>query len=368
MPDYLARIRKAQDAMRAQQIDALFISAPSDLLYLIGYNFHPSERMTMLFVPPEGQPSIIMPQFEASRLDASQKNFLSVRPWTETQNPIKLLADAASDLPSNGRFAVSEQMWAGFLVGMLDQFRGARFANASGILTQLRMIKDADEIAALEHAQQIVNMVFERIVQSQFSGRTELDVEEELTALRQGMGLGKDSHGGIVGSGPDNSASPHHGTSARVIRMGDSVVMDYGGKYEGYTADITRTVHVGEPSKKYREVYAIVEEAHQAAFRAYVVGATCESVDKAARDVIEQAGYGQYFTHRVGHGIGLDGHEPPYLVGGNTLPLAAGMTFSCEPGIYIPGEFGIRIEDMVVVTENGPRRFDTSTHDLIVVK
>ena len=366
MPDYLSRIRKAQDVMRAEQIDALCISAPSDLLYLIGYHFHPTERMTVLFIPPEGQPTIIMPEFETSRLDATQK-FLNVRPWTETQNPIKLLADAASDLPSNVRLAVSERMWAGFLVGMVEQFQGARFASASPVLTLLRMVKDADEIAALEHAQSIVNSVYERIRQSRFSGRTELSIQQELTDLRKELGL-QDSYSAIVGSGPDNSASPHHLTGERVIQVGDAVVMDYGGTYQGYHADITRTVHVGPPSKKYREVYALVEQAHQAAFRAYQVGATCESVDQAARDVIEHAGYGRYFTHRVGHGIGLDEHEPPYLVGGNTLPLAAGMTFSDEPGIYIPGEFGIRIEDMVMVTPNGPRRFDTSTHALLVVE
>ncbi len=367
MPDYVRRLQQAQQTMRAQQVDALLISAPSDLLYLIGYHFHPSERMTVLFIPPEGQPSIVMPQFEASRLNATQKRFLAVRPWTETQNPIAVLAEVASDLPSNGQLAVSDQMWAGFLVGMLSHFRGARFASASRVLTLMRMVKDADELAALEHAQNIANTVYERICAAQFSGRSELSIQQELTALRQELGL-EDCTSGIVGSGPDHSASPHHRTGTRVIQPGDAVVMDFGGTYQGYHADITRTVHVGPPSQKFRAVYAIVEEAHQAAFRAYVVGATCESVDRAARDVIEKAGYGQYFTHRVGHGIGLDGHEPPYLVGGNTQPLVAGMTFSDEPGIYIPGEFGIRIEDMVTVTPNGPRRFDRSTHDLVVVR
>jgi len=367
MPDYVRRLQQAQQTMRAQQIDALMISAPSDLFYLIGYHFHPSERMTMLFIPRDGQPSVVMPQFEASRLSADQQRFLAVRPWTETQNPFALLGEVAGDLPSGAQLAVSDQMWAGFLVGMLGQFQGAKFASASKVLTLMRMVKDADELAAMEHAQSIANTVFERIGRSPFAGRTELSILQELSALRQELGL-SDCTTGIVGSGPDNSASPHHRTGERVIQPGDAVVMDYGGTYLGYHADITRTVHVGPPSAKFRAAYAIVEEAHQAAFRAYVVGATCESVDRAARDVIERAGYGQYFTHRVGHGIGLDGHEPPYLVGGNAMPLVAGMTFSDEPGIYIPGEFGIRIEDMVAVTSSGPRRFDRSTHDLVIVK
>ncbi|MCA1552752.1 MAG: Xaa-Pro peptidase family protein [Chloroflexi bacterium] len=367
MADFLARIRRAQDAMRAQQIDALFISAPSDLLYLIGYHFHPTERMTMLFIPPEGQPSIIMPQFEASRLSSDQKNLLAIRPWIETQNPVKLLANAASDLPSHGHLAVSDQMWAGFLVAMLEQWPAARFTSAAAVLTPLRMMKDDDEIAALEHAQHIVDDAFEHICRSRFAGRRELDVQRELTALRQELGL-DDAYGGIIGSGPQHSASPHHRTGERIIQAGDAVVMDFGGTYQGYHADITRTVHIGPPSQKFREVYAIVEQANQAAFNAYQVGASCESVDQAARSVIEAAGYGAYFTHRLGHGIGLDEHEPPYLVVGNTQPLQADMTFSNEPGIYIPGEFGVRIEDIVVVTDAGARRLNRSTHELMVVE
>jgi Xaa-Pro aminopeptidase len=364
MPDYQQRLQKAQQLMQQHGLDALCVSAPSDLLYLIGYHFHPSERLTLLTLSRDGSASIIMPQFETPRLGET-RNWLEVVSWTETDNPMQLVAQVLSK-EATGTLAVSEQMWAGFLVGMLAELPKARFMNANQIITTMRMLKDADEIAALEQAQHSADTAFEEICKRPFAGRTELDIQQALTAIRQELGL-SNCYGGIVGSGPQHSASPHHLTSDRVIQKGDAIVMDYGGTYHGYHADITRTVHVGPPSQKFREAYEIVDEANRAAFTALRPGVTCESIDKAARDVIEKAGYGQYFTHRVGHGIGLDGHEPPYLVGGNMQLLQAGMTFSDEPGIYIPGEFGIRIEDMVAVTETGGRNLNRSTHKLMIV-
>jgi Xaa-Pro aminopeptidase len=307
-----------------------------------------------------------MPQFEVARLTSTQ-DFLKVHPWTEVEDPIGIVYEVVDRQAAEARVAVSEQMWSGFLVGMLERFENVRFVNAGQVLTPMRMIKDQDEIAALEHAQHIVDEAFLKLCASPFAGRTELSIQRELTALRQERGL-DDCYGGIVGSGPKNSASPHHHTGERVIQKGDAVVMDFGGTYEGYHADITRTVHVGPPPQKFRDVYAVVEEAHQAAFKAYLPGASCESVDQAARAVIEKAGFGQYFTHRLGHGIGLDEHEPPYLVNGNKLPMQAGMSFSDEPGIYVDGEFGVRIEDIVALTAAGAHRFNRSTHDLLVVE
>jgi Xaa-Pro aminopeptidase len=366
MFNYQQRISTAQDLMRQLGISALLVSAPADLLYLIGYNFHATERLTLVIIPQQGRASIVMPQFEVARLTSTQ-DFLEVHPWTEVEDPIGIAYEVVDRQTAQASVAVSEQMWAGFLVGMLERFENVRFVNAGQVLTPMRMIKDQDEIAALEHAQHIVDEAFLKLCASPFAGRTELSIQRELTALRQERGL-DDCYGGIVGSGPKNSASPHHHTGERVIQKGDAVVMDFGGTYEGYHADITRTVHVGPPSPKYRDVYALVEEAHQAAFKAYQPGASCESVDQAARDVIEKAGFGQYFTHRLGHGIGLDEHEPPYLVNGNKLPMQAGMSFSDEPGIYIGGEFGVRIEDIVALTAAGAHRFNRSTHDLLVVE
>lgn len=365
MPNYSQRIRKAQQRLRDLNIDALLVSAPADLFYLIGYRFHPSERVTMLAILQEGPAAIVMPQFEVARLGQAQE-LVEIHPWSEAQKPIRLLSQVLQTARDPSSIAVSEQMWAGFLVDILEEFPRAKFTNAQQVLTALRMIKDTDEIGALERAQQIADAVFEKICHSTFAGRSEVSIQRELTALRQEMGL-EDCYSGIVGSGPSNSASPHHQTGERLIQRGDAVVMDFGGTFQGYHADITRTIHVGAASQKFRDVYAIVEAANQAAFNAYRPGASCESVDRAARAVIEKAGCGKYFTHRLGHGIGLDGHEPPYLVEGNTTDLRENMTFSDEPGIYIPGEFGIRIEDIVVLTEKAGRRFNRSTHELQVL-
>jgi Xaa-Pro aminopeptidase len=171
---------------------------------------------------------------------------------------------------------------------------------------------------------------------------------------------------GICASGP-NSASPHYHTGERVIELGDAVIFDWGGELDGYLSDMTRTVVIGEPSAEYRTVYEIVLRANQAAFEAVRPGVPCEDVDRAARDLITQAGYGEYFIHRVGHGLGLDVHEDPYLVSGNTMPLAPGMVFSDEPGIYMAGKFGVRIEDTVVCTESGAERINSAPRDLVVM-
>jgi D-alanyl-D-alanine dipeptidase len=202
-------------------------------------------------------------------------------------------------------------------------------------------------------------------VELPFRGRRELDVAADLDRLLRAHGHGRVDFT-IVGSGP-NAASPHHGASERRIEHGDAVVLDFGGVADGYCSDITRTVFVGEPSAEQAAVYGIVREAQQAAFEAVRPGVAAQDVDRAARAVIADAGYGERFVHRTGHGIGLEIHEPPYIVEGNATPLAAGMTFSDEPGIYLPGRFGVRIEDQVVVTEDGAERLNEATRDLTVV-
>jgi len=206
----------------------------------------------------------------------------------------------------------------------------------------------------------------EFVATARLTGKTERQAAEELTELRAKHGL--EIHGiGICASGP-NSAAPHHITGDRVIQPGDTVIFDFGGKHEHYSADVTRTVHIGEPDDEYRRVYDIVLRANEAALAAVRPGVACQDIDRAARKVITDAGYGEYFIHRVGHGLGLDGHEEPYLVEGNTLPLQVGMVFSDEPGIYIPGLFGVRIEDAVVVTEHGGERLNHCSRELTVME
>jgi Xaa-Pro aminopeptidase len=233
-------------------------------------------------------------------------------------------------------------------------------------MRQLRMEKSAEELELLHEAGRRADRAFEEIVQLRFSGRTEQQVSDELDLFLRETGLRGADWGPIVASGP-NSASPHHMTGDRKIREGDAVVLDFGGVLEDYQADITRTVHVASPEAEFVAVYELVAQAQQAGFEASVAGQTAGSVDRATRGVIEQAGFGQNFIHRTGHGLGLDTHEEPYLVADNDLLLSPGMTFSVEPGVYIPHRFGIRIEDTVAVSDDGPRRFNHATRELLIV-
>jgi Xaa-Pro aminopeptidase len=367
--DYAGRIARAQAEMERQGIDWLIISPSSDLVYLMGYPAHTSERLTALATPRRGgEPFVVVPRLEAPRLEGRDDlhDIIDRRVWNETENPIRLLADGLGD-PKGQTIAVSDQMWSGFLLKMMDACPGARFVNAEAVLKELRLIKADDEIAFMREAGRLTDEVWDEFAATAtLAGKTELEAGRILAELMGKKGLGSPAFM-IAASGP-GSASPHYLTSTKVIQEGDAVVFDFGGNIEGYKSDITRTVHVGEPGDEFRKVYAIVDEARKAAFAAVRPGATCESIDAAARKVITDAGYGEYFIHRVGHGLGLDVHEAPYLVGGDTTPLRPGMVFSDEPGIYIPGKFGIRIEDSVLCTETGGEFLNNARHDLVVMK
>ncbi len=250
---------------------------------------------------------------------------------------------------------------------MLESLPDAGFVNGTGIVRELRMVKDESEIDNLKRSGAMADAAWEEFVDTaKLTGKTEREAAGELAALQMKHGLDVPDMK-ICASGP-NSASPHHSTADRRIQTGDSVVFDFGGKYRHYSSDITRTVHIGEPSEEYRRAYETVLNANEAAVPHYRTGEQCQAVDAAARQVIDDAGFGEYFSHRLGHGLGLDGHEEPYLVKGNTLPLRAGMVFSDEPGIYIPGRFGIRIEDAVIVRDDGGEKINHCRRDLIVME
>ncbi len=229
----------------------------------------------------------------------------------------------------------------------------------------LRAIKDSRELELLAAAASAVDACAEEIYSARFAGRSEREVGAVLASLLREHGHSRVDFT-VVGSGP-NGANPHHELSERMIEVGDMVVLDFGGVRDGYGSDITRTVHVGEPTADEREVYEVVRLAQQAGFDAVRPGAACEDVDRAARRVITDAGYGERFIHRTGHGIGLTVHEPPYMIEGETRPLAPGMCFSVEPGIYLAGRFGVRIEDIVTVTEAGGRRLNNASRELRTV-
>ena len=363
-PVLARRLTRAQQEMARQGVDYLLVTPSSDLTYLLGYPAHASERLTLLGVPREGRPFVVAPQLEAVRLEA-RRDIVDVHAWGETENPSALVALLVGDAAGK-TIAVSDQTFSVFLMRLQAALPGASWIPGGHVIGLLRVVKDEAEVAALREAARRTDIGWARFVEStRLSGLTELQAAERLAQCLADEGLPKPGFL-IVASGP-GSASPHHMTGERVIAEGDSVVFDFGSTWEHYYSDITRTVHVGEPSEEYRTVYETVLQANAAAKAAARPGVACEAVDKAARDVIEAAGYGEYFIHRVGHGLGLDVHEEPYMVHGNATPLQPGMVFSDEPGIYIPGKFGVRIEDILVCTEDGYESLNNAARDLTVM-
>lgn len=357
------RIRRVQDLLREADIDLLLATPSADLVHLIGYRGHVSERPTLLAVPAEGRPVIVLPRLEAPRLAAPST--MSVESYEETEDPYAVVARVLGGR-TPARVAISDQAWATVLLGLQRLYPSARFEAAGLLLRALRMRKETDELELLRRAADAVDRAFDVIIRSPFAGRTEHQMAELISGAVGDEGLDTAGWGPIVASGP-HSASPHHMTGDRVIEDGDAVILDYGGALQGYQADTTRTVHVGRPNADFEQAYRVVREAQEAAVQAVRPGVPAEQVDAAARDIISRAGYREYFVHRTGHGIGLDTHEEPYIVQGNALVLEPGMTFSVEPGVYLPGRFGVRIEDIVAVTETGCERLNRARRDVQIV-
>ena len=356
------RLQRAQNELARQGVDLLLVGPSSDLRYLTGYDAHLSERLNLLVLPREGDPAFVLPTLEAPRL-GDRRELLDVHPWEETQSPAAIVAQVAGDVAGK-TIAVGDQLWSVFLLRLQEAMPGARWVSGNVVMRPLRMVKDAREIELLAEAARRTDDAWEEFISRPLSGQTEVQAITRLRDLTHARGL--EPSFGACGSGP-NSASPHHQTGDRVIQPGDAVVFDWGGTLEGYHSDVTRTVHVGEPDGEFVRVYRIVRDANQAALDAVRPGVPCEDIDLAARNLIEAEGYGAAFIHRVGHGLGLDVHEEPYLISGNATPLLAGMVFSDEPGIYLEGRFGVRIEDAVLCTDEGGERLNNATRELTIV-
>jgi Xaa-Pro aminopeptidase len=364
--DLTHRLVARQEAARARMvelgIDALLLSVGADLPYLTGYEAMPLERLTMLVVPRAGEAVLVVPELEAPRVIPHPDAF-ALRPWSETEDPVAIVAALVG--PAAGRVAIGDQTWARFVLDLQDRLPGAQSVRASAVTGPLRMRKDAAEVEALRAAAHAVDAVTAEMRERPFGGRTEREVSREFVDRMLEHGHQR-ANFAIVGSGP-NGASPHHDAGSRVIGDGDVVVCDFGGTREGYCSDITRMFVVGEPAAEVRDVYALLVDAQERGVQAATVGTPCEAVDAAARDVITAGGFGDRFIHRTGHGIGLDAHEDPYLVSGNAAPLEPGHAFSVEPGIYFPGRFGLRLEDIVVAAPDGPDRLNAAPRDLAIV-
>jgi Xaa-Pro aminopeptidase len=361
---YTDRVARARERMDELGVDVLLLSVGADLPYLTGYEAMPLERLTMLVLPREGDARLIVPRLEAPRVVA-RPDLFEIVPWEETDDPIELVAELIGSKAASA--AVGDTTWARFVLDLQLALPGVAWVRGSRILSEIRMVKDAEEIAALRAAAEAVDAIAVEMRDRSFAGRSELDVHRELVERMLALGHER-SNFAIVAAG-EHAASPHHEpTPDRVINPGDIVLCDFGGTMHGYCSDITRMFHVGEPPAEVRDTYAVLEAAQEAGVRAATIGTPCAEVDAAARRVIADAGLGDYFVHRVGHGIGQDAHEDPYMVAGNTRPLVAGHAFSVEPGIYREGRFGMRLEDIVVAADGGPQRLNHAPRDLAVVE
>ncbi len=362
--DYEDRmVRAARDAAEAG-LSGLLVTPGPDLVRLCGYRPTAlTERLTLLVLVPESEPRLLVPA--PARPDAEAApgaGALRVSEWRDGQDPYSA---AAGLLRPNGHYGVSDATWALHLLGLQEALPLTTYRALSMSLPMLRAVKDDHELARLAAAGAAADAAYEEILTVRFAGRRETDVAGDLARLLLAHGHGQVDFT-VVGSGP-NGADPHHEAGERTIENGDMVVLDFGGLKDGYGSDTTRTVHVGEPTDEERAVHDIVRRAQQAAFEAVRPGVPCAEIDKAARTVIEDAGYGAYVVQRTGHGIGVTTREPPYLVAGERRPLVPGMCFSIEPGIYLPGRFGVRIEDIVTCTETGGRRLNSTPHEMAVV-
>ncbi|ASR39362.1 dipeptidase [Prauserella marina] len=362
-----ARLDRARDAASDAGTDALLIAPGSDLRYLIGQAVGSFERLTALVVPASGAaPALVLPKLEAPGYTDVPTDDLGVDvlTWVDGDDPYALVAGR---LGKPGRVAVSDTMAALHVLGLRDAIGSAEQTLAGPVIRELRMRKDAAEIAALRTAGAAIDRVHARMGEWLRPGRTEAEVGADIAAAIVAEGH-TEAEFVIVGSGP-NGASPHHDVSGRVIENGDVVVIDIGGPIaEGYNSDSTRTYAVGQPrDADVAGTYEVLRRAQRAAVEAVRPGATAQDIDAAARTIIAEAGFGEYFIHRTGHGIGLDVHEEPYIVGGNDLVLEPGMAFSVEPGIYQPGRWGARIEDIVVVTSDGMEPLNNRPHELVVL-
>ena len=362
---YAGRLRAAQEATAAAGLAGLIITPGYDLRYLLGSRAQTFERLTALVLPAAGTPTVVVPRMELASLreSAVPDLGLAVRDWIDGEDPYALVADTLGG--ARVQTAVTDSMPALHLLPLAGVL-GEVPVLATDVLRRLRMVKDAAEIDALRKAGAAIDRVHARVPEFLVPGRTEADVAADIAEAIVAEGHSEVAFI-IVGSGP-NGADPHHECSDRELREGDVVVVDIGGPYEpGYNSDSTRTYSIGEPAADVAARYAVLERAQRAAVAAVRPGVTAEQVDAAARDVLAAEGLADVFVHRTGHGIGLSVHEEPYIIAGNDLPLEVGMAFSVEPGIYFSGEWGARIEDIVVVTEDGALSMNDRPHELVVV-
>lgn len=362
------RVDRVRQAMSTAGVDVLLLSVGADLPWLTGYEAMPLERLTMLVLPRDGDATLVVPRLEAPRV-AERPGQFSLRPWDESEDPVRIVADLAGPATV---VAIGDRTWSQFLVDLQGALPGAAWTKASTITGPLRAVKEPDEVAVLRRAAAAADRVAAQLQGGEIPliGRTEAAVSADI-----GRRLVDEGHRrvnfAIVAAGA-NAASPHHDAGTKVIERGEVVLCDFGGTMAGsdsvgYCSDITRCVSIGEAPTEVDEAYAVLQPAQAASVASAAIGTPCEAVDAAARHPITEAGYGDRFIHRTGHGIGVEEHEDPYIVAGNRTDLEPGHAFSVEPGIYTANQWGLRLEDIVVATSDGPDQLNQANHDLVQV-
>ena len=358
----LDRVTRAADLLREQEIDLLVVGQSADFRYLTGHKIGLTERLTALVLPAKGRPTIIVPRLSEPILVGVHAH-ADVRPWADGTNPVDSVVEVI-EASGSRRVAIGEELWSSYVLELIARLPRVEFVPGNQIMRTLRVAKTQDEVEKLAEASRIHDVVYEEFVAgNRLIGRTELDIQGQIRTLMAHHGL-TEILWIDIGGGP-NGASPLHPGGNRAVNRGEPVVIDFAGSWEGYFGDTCRTPVAGEPTDEFVRAYETVKKAVDAAFDAVHPGVACEDLDRTARTVVEDAGFGEHFLHRLGHGIGLSFHEHPYLVTGNRELLVPGMAFSIEPGIYVRDAWGVRIEDIVAVTADGGRRLNNSTRELV---
>ncbi|HIH96332.1 MAG TPA: aminopeptidase P family protein [Thermoplasmata archaeon] len=358
--EFRERTEKAQELMQKRQIQTLILFPGTNMYYLTGFLEEPMERPLFAVFDVKRDPFFIAPDLYEEQIKESTW-IRDIRTWQETENPYALFERDQE----KGMIAIDDKMWSVFSENLRRILKDCELVGASSILRQLRMMKSDEEIHALKKAGEIADASLEAILDEITQGRTELELAALLEYEMKKRGGSRPSFESIVGSGP-NGAMPHKRATSKRLENEESVVFDFGCVYKGYCSDMTRTVFIGDPTEEMRKVYSVVVEAQEHAFREVKANSKAKDIDLAARSYIEAKGYGKHFIHRTGHGIGLDVHEEPYITKENDQVLQRGMTFSIEPGVYLPGKFGVRIEDIVAVTDSGAISLNKFTKELLV--
>jgi len=363
---YRTRLGQCQKLMSEKGIDVVFLGPGPNMYYLSGFLEESSERLLALIVPQSGDPLFIVPELYQEQV-RSFSWVEDLTAWKDDEDPKALLSNTMwRILKRQATIAVDTRMWSRFLIMLLAAAPDARYEDAGSVMYELRIRKSSHEIELMDKAAEIADAAFTETIEECRAGMTEHEVAAKIVYELRRLGADGVAFEPVVGSGP-NAALPHYRSGDRRLQRGDFVVLDYGCLYRGYSSDITRTIAIGMCDAEREKVYSVVRSAQEEAYQRTLTGIEAQSVDKVARDIIETAGYGKFFIHRTGHGIGLEIHEEPYIVAGNSLKLAEGMAFSIEPGIYLPGQYGVRIEDIVVMEAERARRLNKSPRELRIL-